>query len=440
MRAHLSNATYGVLDYVAYPVGMLVAAPTLLHHLGAPQYGVWIVCTAVVSTGGIIASGFGDANIQYVATQRERGNLSAVARAVRSMLAINLLLGILMAAIGLATASVLARNVVPNGDVLYRACVSSLRIASAAMVARAIESVCISTQRAFERYGDAVRTSIFIRIFTIFIAIVVIWRGLGVVSIMFWTIVLMIIGTALQLLQLRRLLEGSSLMPMLDRETYEALFGFGIFSWLQAVSGVVFNQADRLILGASVGATAVTSYTLCVQMAQPIYGIAAAGLHFLFPYLARRKQAASAEHMRRTVAVATMANVSFVLCAAVGELLLGRFVLRAWVGEEIALSSEPLLAPVISGFALLGIGVTGYYAMLAFGRVRLVTILNLAGGAGMLLLMICLLPRMGVMGVAMARIAYGGLTLGLYLPLIRMVFFARHSLQHEPEPVMEASR
>ena len=59
MRSHLSNATYGVLDYAAYPMAMLLAAPTLLHHLGISQYGVWVVCTAAVSTGGIIASGFG---------------------------------------------------------------------------------------------------------------------------------------------------------------------------------------------------------------------------------------------------------------------------------------------------------------------------------------------------------------------------------------------
>jgi hypothetical protein len=26
MKAHLSNAVYGIVDYIAYPIGMLVAA------------------------------------------------------------------------------------------------------------------------------------------------------------------------------------------------------------------------------------------------------------------------------------------------------------------------------------------------------------------------------------------------------------------------------
>ena len=73
MKAHLSNAAYGVLDYAAYPIGMLLVAPIVLRNMGTAQYGIWAVVTAAVSMGSIIASGFGDANIQHVASQRGLG-------------------------------------------------------------------------------------------------------------------------------------------------------------------------------------------------------------------------------------------------------------------------------------------------------------------------------------------------------------------------------
>ena len=60
---------------------------------------MWVVTTAAVSTGGIIASGFGDANIQYVASARGQGNADAFGHAVRSMIGINMLLGTLCALI-----------------------------------------------------------------------------------------------------------------------------------------------------------------------------------------------------------------------------------------------------------------------------------------------------------------------------------------------------
>jgi O-antigen/teichoic acid export membrane protein len=99
MRSHLSNAAYGVLDYAAYPMAMLISAPTLLKHLGVAQYGIWIVTTAALNTGSIIASGFGDANIQYISSARSHGDSGVLLRSVRSMLGINLLLGAALAAL-----------------------------------------------------------------------------------------------------------------------------------------------------------------------------------------------------------------------------------------------------------------------------------------------------------------------------------------------------
>lgn len=38
MKAHLSNAAYGVLDYAIYPIGMLVADPVMTRTLGVAQW------------------------------------------------------------------------------------------------------------------------------------------------------------------------------------------------------------------------------------------------------------------------------------------------------------------------------------------------------------------------------------------------------------------
>jgi O-antigen/teichoic acid export membrane protein len=424
MRTHLSNAAYGVVDYLAYPAAMLVAAPVVLHHLGVAQYGVWVVATAVASTGAIVASGFGDANIQYVASVRAQGNADAMRCAVQSMVGINLLLGGVFAMTAWMLAPLLARHLAPSDLSLQMACLWSLRIAGMLILVRAVESVCISTHRAFELYGAAVRTSILARLLAQAAAIVLAVRGLGLIGIMIATAFFLVAGTAVQLVRLRRHLKGISLLPAFDREATTALLGFGVFSWLQAVSSVVFNQADRLVLGVSLGATAVTAYAFCVQMAQPIYGIAASGLHFLFPYLSGRQATAPARYLRRPILIAFAWNLFFVAFATALVLLFGRQVLHLWVGGAIARSSESVLAPVVWSFALLGLNVTGYYALLAFGRVRTVTWLSLAGGLAMLLMMGWLSPREGVFGIAAARLSYGGLTLSLYYPLFRLLWKA----------------
>src|SRR5258708_22097445 len=89
VKRHLYNAGYGVLDYVSYPLGMLLVAPIVLHRLGAAEYGLWMIATAIISAGGIIASGFCDACIQRVAHLRGAAEFDVMPETVRSMLGIN---------------------------------------------------------------------------------------------------------------------------------------------------------------------------------------------------------------------------------------------------------------------------------------------------------------------------------------------------------------
>jgi O-antigen/teichoic acid export membrane protein len=426
MRAHLANAGYGLLDYAAYPIGMLLVAPIVLRNMGAAQYGIWAIVTATVSMGSIIASGFGDANIQHVSSQRGLGQHDHLLRTVRCMIGINLVLGTALALVAWTLAPLAAHHIVPSMDAaLQQDCLWSLRIASLLLWVRTMESVCISTQRAFQRYGAAVRVSIFARLLSLAAAAALTYFSRSVITMVAAAALISLLGTCLQFSDLRRLLRATSLAPAWDRNAMKALLGFGAFSWLQAVSGVLVSQADRLFLGVSLGAVAVASYALCTQLAQPIYGFAASGLHFLFPHLAERSAVQGLSGTRKAVLIAFLCNLLFVVVATSTLLLFGERILRSWAGADIARSSTAIFPVIIWSSALLGLNVTATYALLAFGRVRIITWLNLAAGATMLLLMVWLVPRLGTYGLALARLCYGAITLLLFLPLVRQLRRAR---------------
>jgi len=164
-------------------------------------------------------------------------------------------------------------------------------------------------------------------------------------------------------------------------------------------------------------------------MAQPIFGFAASGLHFLFPYLSNRNASSSAASLKSPVLIAFVCNVAFVAMTTGVLLLFGSRILHAWAGPEIARGAAPVLAVIIWSSALMGLNVTATYALLALGRVRIVTWFNLAGGAVMLMLMLCLAPRFGIQGIAIARLAYGFITLAMYYPLVRVLFDMNHAHQ-----------
>jgi O-antigen/teichoic acid export membrane protein len=194
-RQGCANSFYGVADYLVWPIGMLLAAPFLLKHLGTSQYGIWILAGAAVSSGGMVSGSFGDAVIKYVGDCRARADWRGVTRIVRNMISINVMLSGILAIALWYLAPCLSRQVVKTHFELQAICLQSLRIGSVLLVMKAIESVFISTLRAVETYGSTVRISICSRIAILAVAIVLASSGHTVVSIMVATSFITAVGT-----------------------------------------------------------------------------------------------------------------------------------------------------------------------------------------------------------------------------------------------------
>jgi O-antigen/teichoic acid export membrane protein len=436
MRRHLTNAAFGILDYASYPVGMLLVAPIVLHKLGASEYGLWMIATALISAGGIVASGFCDANIQRVAHLRGTGQSDLIPHTVQGVLGINLVLGFALAFAAWIVAPYAAPHIAVAHQTSSSECLISLRIASVLIVLRSIETVSVSTQRAFEQYRGTVQISTAVRLLTLVAAAVLAFLGKGTVSILAATAVFMALGVYMQFRQLPRFLGTVSFWPHFQRTETRALIGLGFFVWLQAVGAVVFGQLDRILLGVSLGALAVAPYSLCVQFAHPIFGLSASGLNFLFPYLSGRASTLSSAELKGTLLKAFACNLLLVACGAGLLLFMGPRLIRLWAGPVVAQSAAKILAPIVLGSALMGLSVTGTYAMQALGLFRTVALISLGSRTAMLLLMIELLRHMGLPGLALSRLCYGSVALLVYLPLLgRLNIGKRARNRVSPPPI-----
>jgi O-antigen/teichoic acid export membrane protein len=420
MRRQLSNSIYGLLDYAAYPIGMLVVAPLILRNLGAAQYGIWMVTASVVNIGSILASGFGDANTQRAASQRGTGHRGGVARVVRAAMGIHLALGLVSALAICCLASQLAVRLAPLDLQLQSTCLLCIRMAAGLTVILAIETVCVSTQKAFERYGAAVRISVGGRLVSLAAAAALAEQSRGVAAIMAVTAIAMTTALALQIIALRQLV-GMPVRPSYEGSVSNDLLRFGIFTWILAAAGALFGQADRLVGGASLGAAGVVSYALCAQLSQPVYGLTAAGLHFLFPYITSRRADKDANALGRTLLVAVATNVGIVAIAAASLLAVSGRLLHLLAPEPLARAGMEVMPWVLAGSTLLALSVTGAYAMVALGRVSTVAALNAAACVALALIAAGSLRDRGVMAIAEGRIAFALIAMCVYIPLWREI-------------------
>jgi O-antigen/teichoic acid export membrane protein len=423
-----ANAIYGVVDYLALPIGMLLTAPFLLRHLGAAQYGVWLLASAAVSSAGIVSGSFGDAAIKYVGECRGSEDLQGVTRIVRNMMSITLVLSGGLALVLWCVAPYIAHHVARTDAWLEMICVTSLRIGSGLLLVKSVESVFISALRAFETYGPAVRIAIVCRFAILASAVALTRLGGDVVWIMVATFVLCVVSTLAQARALRSKIGRFSPLPAWNKNTISNIGVFGTFSWLQAVSSVAFSQADRFVVAFFMGAPAVAYYGLCTQAAQPIHGLVSSAMHFLFPHLSMRYSVAPIAEIRRKVTLAIKANILLVATLSLPVIFFGNYILRIWIGSAFDKQPRFLFPTIACSFALLGLNITAHYALLAVGQVRAVTYLNLLAGLMMLLLMPVLIRAYGLQGGALARLIYGPITCLAYLQLRRVIWYSeKHS-------------
>jgi O-antigen/teichoic acid export membrane protein len=426
MRRHISNAAYGLFDYASFPLGMLLVAPVILHKIGAAEYGLWMVSTAVISAGGIIASGFCDAGIQRIAQLRGADKAGITVHTFRTMFAINLALGCTLALLMWIVSPYAARHLVVSHLLSPKECLVCLRIASVLILIRGIEAVSVSTQRAFEEYRGTVLISTTIRFLTLGSAAALALLGRHTESIMILTAVLLSVGTILQFRHLQRYLIAGPLWPVFHAQEMRTLMRSGVFVWLQALGSVVFRQFDRILLGVSLGAAAVAPYSLCIQLAEPLFGLTASGLSFFFPYLSGRANTLSKYALRCTVLKVFLCNLFLVLCGASLLLVFGSRFLQIWAGPAMAHNAKSILPLIVMGSALSGLSVTGTYAVQALGLFRTVACISIGSRSALFLFMFYLLHHQGLHGLALARMYYGAAALLVYLPLIRQLgFFSR---------------
>jgi O-antigen/teichoic acid export membrane protein len=415
------NGSYAIAEYASLPLGLLLTAPYLLRHMGAAQFGIWVLASAAVNSGNTASSGFGDAAVKYVAMYRGRNDATGIARVVRGMLSINLALGGLFAIALWSLAPFAAGRVAQIDPGLRATATNCFRIGSLLLLVRSIDGVFTSTLRAFERYSPAVRITLCSRIAALVAAVALVACGGNVLEIMQATLAIATLAVIAQGIAVRAIAGRIVLLPSLHGETLSKIMNYGCFSWLQAVSSAVFSQADRLVIGMTLGAPAVAGYALCAQAAQTIHGIVAAGFHALFPHLSSRIETETLLELRRTVWTAFKVNLLIAFLLGAPFILFSRPILTVWMGHEFAMLSWPILSILGCSFVLFALNVTAHYTLLAIGKVRVVTFLNLAAGAAMLTLMLLLTPKFGMIGTAASRLVCGPITCLLYFPLYKFL-------------------
>lgn len=417
--ARLSGSVWAILEYAWYPLLVFIATPYLLHTLGSEKYGHWMLLTAVVGFGTIMNVGTGAAAIKLVSVGRGREDGGYVEHIVRASLTIAVVGGCLIAALIFSVFWF-------AGDIFFERMGdrSLVRLTGsvAALLAwiEQIDNVFASALKGAEQFSRAASIEMVSKTLQIFavVSVVAVW---GTAAALYTALVMVALVRLIAKATIAgRFLAISSFRPAISKVAEILLYAK--WGWLQGVGAMLFGVADRMLVGSFLGAANLAYYSIASQLAQQVHSLSAAGLSVLFPKVSRKLEHNASFSLWKIIKLTMVGNFLVSTSLALGLLVFGQQILLSWLGKAEADASIDILWCLTIAYWVLALNVVPHFILLGLGRMRFVAMSNLAAGIVMLVTIYALVNSYGLVGVGVARIGYGIVTLVNFLSLAEYVW------------------
>jgi O-antigen/teichoic acid export membrane protein len=399
-----------VMNYAAQgtaALSALILTPLLLHHLGKPAFGVWVLASSVVLYLGLFELGFGGATAKLVAED-------AFVRPDQALRTLNTTffalvpLGILAlgAGVGVAFAFPSLVHVTPqlHDQVILVVVILAFGL-TVSIPFNTFGGALIGHQR-FDMLG--LSNSLLVGS-TLVASIIIVALGGGLIPLAIGLSTLALLAHPLRFWMLRRVLPGARISwHLADRARLREVLHVSGWFLLNAVLMAIYNACDVVVVGIVLGLRAAAVYAVAAKLATAaIQGLDSLAQVF-FPYassIARNesRQALADITMdgtRAVMFVGMIITVSYVVLASPG--------IRAWVGPGFGTSARVL---VVLGIAIALSSPVRAISVVLLGAGRLPVICAIRGAemAVNLALSVSLALVMGPVGVAFGTL--GGIVL-----------------------------
>lgn len=405
--AHVRRATWSVADQTAGPVLQLLVTPLLLRWLGAAEFGLCMLVLALASIGPMATLGAGTATIKHVSADLGAGRRGDAIAVVRAAASVTLLGGGALLLVSLISGRLAAGTFFARmGDA--RTVGNALSVGVLILALQELDNVFSSALRGAQRFDLTAKIELVGRFA---------WGGVTLsLARVFGSAIAVLAGmaclTSLKLifraLMASRVLNGRCWSASTDPVQVRRVISFGKWQWVQSGGVVFLATLDKLLVGAWFGAPDLARYSICLQVAQATHVLPSAAMQVAFPWLST-KVARGHQIVGSTLVRQALVSGACCLLLPLILFLAGRQVLTLWLGASFAQTNVQLLCVLLVAYGLLAFNVPAHYLLLGLGRVRFLSLSNLAAGTVVAATSVVVAP-LGLTAFAAAKLAYGPVT------------------------------
>jgi len=260
---HLRNLAANWIGHAANMAVMFFLSPFIVNTLGKTEYGVWTLMTLLTGYLGIFDLGVRVSTGRHIALYLGRADHDSVDGTIRTGLGIYSLMGlvILCVAIGLGFAF---PSIFPSSPPAYHGVVRILLpLMALNLVLSAYGAVFACVLTAHDRFDLATVLALAVLGLRTAGTVIALKYGYGIVGLAVVLIMGNIAGLAGAWLVARKVYLRLKTWPfMFSGVRVRELYGYGIWAFIGALSSKLVGQTDLVVVGALIGVSAVTPYSV----------------------------------------------------------------------------------------------------------------------------------------------------------------------------------
>jgi O-antigen/teichoic acid export membrane protein len=268
----LRNAFSNLLGALVPALVALGTVPLVVRGLGDASYGVYSLVTAIVGYFAVIDINVTAGSVKFIAGFSARKDLGKISETVVFGIIAYALLGA-VGALGLVGgAHFFVTRVFAVPPALVEETIATLKLAALGFFIGQLQNYLQSIPQSLMRYDISSRIEMLFGAGVPILTVLVLMRGYG----LFEVILLRVAASAVHCLILwrgiHRLLPGLA-WRWPGRETRRDLLGFSAYSFLSRFASLSYAHADKLIIGALAGVTALAWFTVASTLASRVLGL-----------------------------------------------------------------------------------------------------------------------------------------------------------------------
>lgn len=385
---------------VASILASIVLMPLLIRAFGLVGYGLFMLASSVVAYAALLDLGVGSALTKLVAEHATKGDTQALRQAVSSALLFYTLVGFTVAAamllVGAAVGSIF--DVDQSGAILLR---DMLWLGAVFQLVYWPASTGRHVLAGLQRYDVLAVTGVLATVLSIVAAVVVLFTGRGPLLLVGLNGAVIAVVSIANVAMARRLSRvRSAALSGASRLQLATIFSF---SWavfvVQIVDVVFYQQTDRLLLGILAGAAAVGLYEAAAKFNALITYLAALTVSAVLPLASSMGAEGRTASLRSLFVRGTKYGAALIAPVTIVLAVFASPLIEVWLGPGFA--GQGVVAQVlILPHVIVSLGLMGDTIVISQGRLgRRIPWIVLQAVVNVVLSAL-LIPRIGVMGVA----------------------------------------